>query len=127
MFDAVDLDQNIARDDDAANNTTTVWDTSNSRAPKVIQNYQLQDNGNPWDLAFDPTGRYLFVVAPRARQVNVTPGPVIGDMIQVSGLLDAGDRLVVRGAERLSAGNSVKIIDLTGRTSRDRSDTARLQ
>jgi RND family efflux transporter MFP subunit len=60
-------------------------------------------------------------------EVNVTPGPVIGDMIQVSGLLDAGDRLVVRGAERLSAGNSVKIIDLTGRASRDRSDTARLQ
>jgi len=60
--------------DDAANNTTSVYDTSNPRDPKVLQNYQLLDNGNPWDLSFGPTGKYLFVVAPRAREVNVTPG-----------------------------------------------------
>jgi hypothetical protein len=60
--------------DDAANDSTSVYNTSNPRDPKVLQNYRLLDNGNPWDLAFDPSGNYLFVVAPRAREVNVSPG-----------------------------------------------------
>ena len=43
-------------------------------------------------------------------QLDVTPGVGMADAIEVEGPLEPGDRLVVRGAERLSAGQSVKVI-----------------
>lgn len=43
-------------------------------------------------------------------QLDVTPGVGMADAVEVSGPLAAGDRLVVRGGERLAAGQSVKVI-----------------
>lgn len=45
----------------------------------------------------------------KAEQVPVTPGASSGDLVEVRGALNAGDRLVVRGAERLNAGQSVSV------------------
>jgi multidrug efflux system membrane fusion protein len=45
----------------------------------------------------------------KAEPVTVTPGTSSGDFVEVQGALSIGDRLVVRGAERLSAGQAVSI------------------
>jgi len=44
-------------------------------------------------------------------ELDVTPGPGIADLVEVRGPLAAGDRLVVRGGERLAAGQAVRVID----------------
>jgi RND family efflux transporter MFP subunit len=44
-------------------------------------------------------------------QLDVTPGVGLDDAVEVRGPLAAGDRLVVRGAERLAAGQAVRVID----------------
>jgi RND family efflux transporter MFP subunit len=44
-----------------------------------------------------------------AEQIPVSASAANGDKVEVRGALSAGDRLVVRGAERLSAGQAVKI------------------
>ena len=43
-------------------------------------------------------------------QLDVTPGVGMADAIEVSGPLSPGDRLVIRGGERLAAGQAVKVI-----------------
>ncbi|MFL6603682.1 MAG: hypothetical protein ACJ8R9_20475 [Steroidobacteraceae bacterium] len=40
----------------------------------------------------------------------MTPGIALPDVVEVSGPVSAGDRLVTRGAERLLAGQTVKVI-----------------
>jgi len=45
----------------------------------------------------------------KAEQVVVTPGTSSGELVEVRGALNVGDRLVVRGAERLSAGQTVAV------------------
>jgi 6-phosphogluconolactonase (cycloisomerase 2 family) len=59
--------------DNAGDNTMSVYDTSDPLNPKVIQRLKLKNNGNPWDVRFDPTEKYIFMVDPRARD-NVKPG-----------------------------------------------------
>jgi RND family efflux transporter MFP subunit len=44
-------------------------------------------------------------------ELDVTPGAGIADAVEVSGPLSPGDRLVVRGGERLAAGQAVRVID----------------
>jgi len=44
-------------------------------------------------------------------QLDVIPGVGMADSVEVRGPLAPGDRLVVRGAERLAAGQSVKVLD----------------
>jgi RND family efflux transporter MFP subunit len=44
-------------------------------------------------------------------ELDVTPGAGIADVIEVRGPLAAGDRLVIRGGERLAAGQTVRVID----------------
>jgi RND family efflux transporter MFP subunit len=44
-------------------------------------------------------------------ELDVMPGPGIADLVEVRGPLAAGDRLVVRGGERLAAGQAVRVID----------------
>jgi RND family efflux transporter MFP subunit len=44
-------------------------------------------------------------------QLDVTPGVGMDDAVEVKGPLAPGDRLVVRGAERLTAGQAVRVID----------------
>jgi len=48
-------------------------------------------------------------------ELDVTPGPGIADVIEVHGALAAGDRLVIRGGERLAAGQAVRVVDPTHR------------
>lgn len=45
----------------------------------------------------------------KAEPIAVTPGTSSGDLVEVRGALSVGDRLVVRGAERLSAGQAVSV------------------
>ena len=49
-------------------------------------------------------------------ELDVTPGAGIADVVEVRGPLAAGDRLVIRGGERLAAGQAVRVIDRTSRT-----------
>jgi RND family efflux transporter MFP subunit len=44
-------------------------------------------------------------------ELDVTPGAGIDDAVEVSGPLSPGDRLVIRGGERLAAGQAVRVID----------------
>jgi len=44
-----------------------------------------------------------------AEQIPVSASAANGDKVEVRGALNAGDRLVVRGAERLTAGQAVKV------------------
>jgi DNA-binding beta-propeller fold protein YncE len=59
--------------DNAGNNTMTVYDTSDPMNPTQIQLVKLKQDGNPWDVRFDPAQKYIFMVDPRARD-NVKPG-----------------------------------------------------
>jgi multidrug efflux system membrane fusion protein len=49
-------------------------------------------------------------------ELDVTPGVGMADSVEVRGALSPGDRLVVRGGERLTAGQAVRVIDGTRRT-----------
>jgi RND family efflux transporter MFP subunit len=49
-------------------------------------------------------------------ELNVTPGIALADVVEVSGPVSPGDQLVTRGAERLSAGQTVKVIAHDQRT-----------
>ena len=46
-------------------------------------------------------------------ELDVTPGAGVADLVEVQGPLSAGDRLVIRGGERLAAGQTVRVIDPT--------------
>ena len=49
-----------------------------------------------------------------AERVSVTTGLGAGGMIQITGGIDAGDRIIVRGAERLRPGQKVSILEDDG-------------
>lgn len=49
--------------------------------------------------------------ASTVEELDVTPGPGIADAVEVSGPLSPGDRLVIRGGERLTAGQAVRVVD----------------
>jgi hypothetical protein len=57
----------------AGNNTMSVFDTTDALNPKWLQTIKLSGEGNPWNFQIDPTGKLIFLVAPRAR-TNVAPG-----------------------------------------------------
>lgn len=59
--------------DNAGNNTMSVYDIGDPLRPRQRQLVKLKNDGNPWDLALDPTGHFIFMVDPRARE-NVKPG-----------------------------------------------------
>jgi RND family efflux transporter MFP subunit len=44
-------------------------------------------------------------------ELDVTPGAGMEDAVEVRGPLSPGDRLVIRGGERLAAGQAVRVID----------------
>ena len=62
-------------------------------------------------LVLRPEGITLFKVDENnlAQQVSVTTGIGAGDQIEVNGLLDPGERVVIRGNERLRPGQPVTI------------------
>jgi RND family efflux transporter MFP subunit len=49
-------------------------------------------------------------------ELDVTPGVAIADVVEVHGAIAPGDRLVVRGGERLTAGQAVRILSEVART-----------
>src|SRR5690606_35914604 len=57
-------------------------------------------------------GASLFRIAEdgTAERIDVIPGVGAGELVAVSGEISAGDRVVVRGAERLRAGQPVNIL-----------------
>ena len=64
-------------------------------------------------LVLRPRGMSVFVVNDdnTARQVQVTAGVGQGDLVEVNGEVSAGDRVVVRGNERLQPGQEVSIME----------------
>jgi RND family efflux transporter MFP subunit len=60
-------------------------------------------------------GSYVMRVtnAGTVEQLDVTPGTAIDNVVEVTGRLVPGDRVVVRGAERLSTGQAVRVVNLT--------------
>jgi RND family efflux transporter MFP subunit len=56
---------------------------------------------------------YLFTVDAEdvAHRIAVSPGTGMGENIAISGPLSAGDRVVIRGGERLRDGQSVRVIN----------------
>lgn len=52
----------------------------------------------------------------RVRAVDVSPGVAVGNLMQVTGDLKAGDVVVIRGNERLSDGQAVTIREIVGET-----------
>ncbi len=64
-------------------------------------------------LVLRPEGITIFIIDANdlAQQVNVTTGIGAGDRIEVFGAVSAGDRVVIRGNERLQSGQLVDIIE----------------
>jgi RND family efflux transporter MFP subunit len=64
-------------------------------------------------LVLRPEGQSVFVVDDEnlARQVSVTVGVGNGDDIEILGAVAPGDRVVIRGNERLQQGQAVDIMD----------------
>ncbi len=64
-------------------------------------------------LVLRPEGMSVFVINDddTARQVPVTAGMGQGDLVEVNGEITAGDRVVVRGNERLQPGQAVSIME----------------
>lgn len=64
-------------------------------------------------LVLRPEGQSVFVVDGnnQARQVSVTVGVGQGEDVEVLGEVAAGDRVVIRGNERLQPGQAVNIMD----------------
>jgi len=64
-------------------------------------------------LVLRPEGHSVFVVDAnnQAQQITVTVGTGQGDDIEVLGGVSAGDRVVIRGNERLQPGQAVSILD----------------
>jgi RND family efflux transporter MFP subunit len=64
-------------------------------------------------LVLRADGQSVFVVdgENQARQVAVTVGVGQGEDVEVAGELSAGDRVVIRGNERLQPGQAVEILD----------------
>lgn len=64
-------------------------------------------------LVLRPEGQSIFVIDPdnTARQVAVEVGVGQGDFIEVLGEVVPGDRVVIRGNERLTSGQAVSIMD----------------
>lgn len=60
-----------------------------------------------------------------AEQIEVIPGVGADDMVAVSGRLAAGDRVVIRGAERLRPGQPVRIVGEDGQAAATDSAAAR--
>jgi hypothetical protein len=64
-------------------------------------------------LVLRPEGQSVFVVDGnnQARQVSVTVGVGQGEDIEILGEVAPGDRVVIRGNERLQPGQAVDIMD----------------
>ena len=62
-------------------------------------------------LVLRPEGTFLFRVRDddTAQRVTVTAGETVGDRVEVIGDVAPGDRLVIRGAERLREGQAVAV------------------
>ena len=87
--------------------------------------------GTPVEVSLPATGVRTAVTVPRdalvirqnhsyvlrltrantVEELDVTPGAGFGDVVEVRGPLAAGDRLVIRGGERLVAGQAVRVAD----------------
>ncbi len=50
----------------AATNNITVFDISNPRDPKQIQDLPFEEPGNAWNMQLDPSDEFLFALTPRA-------------------------------------------------------------
>ncbi len=60
-------------------------------------------------------GAFVFRITAenKAQRIAVKPGVASGPLVAVSGELNVGDKVVVRGGERLRPGSTVKILDET--------------
>lgn len=63
-------------------------------------------------LVLRENGTYVFKVSPKmiAERVSVHPGTGVGELVEVDGPISAGDKVVIRGAESLQPGQTVKAL-----------------
>ena len=68
-------------------------------------------------LVIRPNHSYVLRItrAGTVEELDVVPGAGVDDAVEVRGPLAPGDRLVVRGGERLAAGQAVRVIDAPAR------------
>jgi multidrug efflux pump subunit AcrA (membrane-fusion protein) len=101
------LDLRIALDD----STWTVGQTVRVALPTARAETVLAVPRDALVLRRD--GAFVFRVDAEnnAQRVAVNLGVASGDLIAVSGELNAGDRVVIRGGERLRPGSAVKILN----------------
>jgi membrane fusion protein, multidrug efflux system len=105
---------------------------------RVILNDGAALVGTPVEVSLPATSARVAVTVPRdalvirqnrsyvlrvtrantVEQLDVIPGLGMADSVEVRGALAPGDKLVVRGAERLAAGQAVKVIATTPAGSR---------
>lgn len=64
-------------------------------------------------LVLRPAGTTIFIIdaQQQAQQIAVSTGLGSGDRIEVTGDVKAGDKVVIRGNERLQPGQSVQVMD----------------
>ena len=68
-------------------------------------------------LVLSGTGKSVYVINDQtAHLVSVKTGPAHGSLIEIEGNLKAGQRVVVRGNERLMPGQRVKVVGSPGST-----------
>ena len=62
-----------------------------------------------------PEGDFVLRVTAegKAERLAVATGPEVGELVEVTGGVKPGDRLIVRGGERVEAGQAVTIQDLS--------------
>ena len=60
-----------------------------------------------------PEGQSVFVIDANneARQISVTVGVGQGEYIEILGAVSPGDKVVIRGNERLQPGQAVSVMD----------------
>ena len=75
-------------------------------------------------LVLRHNGSFVFRVNDEniAEQIAVEIGDSAGDLVAVTGPLEAGDRVAIRGAENLQEGASVKIMTSQGTTGKASSE-----
>ena len=88
-----------------------IWAQVNNHCAESLRKVTTADIGRTWKQAFDLSS--IDKSLPAELKFTLTAIQVenqeLGEMIAVSGQIEAGDKVVIRGAERLRAGQSVTI------------------
>ncbi|MBL4772187.1 MAG: efflux RND transporter periplasmic adaptor subunit [Alcanivoracaceae bacterium] len=104
------IEVHLAVDDDANNNDLWAGEAVNVLVPTQKRKEVI---AVPRDaLVIRKNGAFVYtVVEDKSHKVDVITGMAQGQLIEVKGLLSAGDSVIIRGNERLRNDQAVNIID----------------